>query len=71
MKEQLNFIISQNKRTEQTKCQLNIIQVIKRRERLILIAEVTSLSIMLGGTCNIQEITNGHMILDEVADKLI
>lgn len=49
-----------------------MIQVIKRREiLLILIAEDTSISIMLGPTCNIQEITNGHLILDEAANKLI
>lgn len=54
------------------KCQLNMIKVITRKEiSLIHIAEVKSLSIMLGPTCNIQEITNGHMILDKAANKLI
>ena len=38
---------------------------------LILIVEVTSLNIMLGPTCNIQKIANGHLILDEAANKLI
>lgn len=48
-----------------------MIRVIMREISLILIAEVKSLRIMLGPTCNIQEIAKGHMILDKVANKLI